>query len=63
MAGSADYSLVKCSQRQLVCAEVVRFVKLYLADNSTPNNSRRYKTFAAHTIISCKYYSFLLYSR
>ncbi len=41
----------------------VRFVKLNLADYSTPNNSRRYKTFAAHTIISCKYYSFLLFSR
>jgi hypothetical protein len=37
------------------------FVKMNLADYSTPNNSRRYKTFAAHTIISCKYYSFLLY--
>ncbi len=40
-----------------------RFVKLNLADHSTPNNSRRYKKFAAHTFISCKYYSFLFYSR
>jgi hypothetical protein len=32
-----------------------------IADYSTSNNSRRYKTFAAPIIICCKYYYILLY--
>ncbi len=120
MLCSADYYLVTCSQRRLLCADVcsartsrryqnrkytapsqfgivgaanwqrrlvraehtsahtITTTKGYfrtffygselqkicrLADYSTPNNSRRYRTFAAPTIICCKYYYILLYQR